>query len=349
MVRPLAEPAPGADFDPAATVRIGVLGAASTAWRRMLPALTGTAGVSVAAIASRDRSRAAAFTERFGGEPIEGYAALLERTDIDAVYVPLPNSLHYEWAAAALAAGKHVLAEKPLTTCAADTADLVRLAEVNNLVLRENFTFLHHPVHAVVRNLVTAGRIGEPRHFTSSFCFPPLPDADVRYRPELGGGALLDVGVYPIRAAQLLFGNDIEVAGAVLHVDPVTGVDVSGSVLLTTGDVVVTAEFGFRHGYGSRYRLWGSSAQLLLERAFTPPATHQPVLRIDEQDHAEEIVTPAADQFARSAAAFTAEVRARRAGVPNSAAASNADTLCTAELLDAIRASARVVTVSGGH
>lgn len=212
MVRPLAEPAPGADFDPAATVRIGVLGAASTAWRRMLPALTGTPGVSVAAIASRDRSRAAVFTERFGGEPVEGYAALLERADIDAVYVPLPNSLHHEWTAAALAAGKHVLAEKPLTTCAADTADLVRLAEVNNLVLRENFTFLHHPVHAVVRNLVTAGRIGEPRHFTSSFCFPPLPAADVRYRPELGGGALLDVGVYPIRAAQLLFGNEIEVS-----------------------------------------------------------------------------------------------------------------------------------------
>ncbi|PRY32495.1 Gfo/Idh/MocA family protein [Umezawaea tangerina] len=332
---------------PLEPVRVGVLGAASTAWRRMLPALAGTPGVTVTAIASRDRAKAARFTDRFGGEPVEGYAALVGRADVDAVYVPLPNALHHEWTTAALLAGKHVLAEKPMTTDAAATARLLGLAEANGLVLRENFTFLHHPAHATVRDLCAAGRLGEVRSFTGSFCFPPLPADDVRYRPDLGGGALLDAGVYPIRTAQLLFGDDLEPVGAVLRVDADTGVDVAGTALLVSAaGVAVTAEFGFQHSYAGGYRLWGSTGRLSLDRAFTPPATHQPVLRIDEQDHAEELVLPAADQFARSAAAFADEVRAARAGTPPQR---QAGTHRTAELVDAIRALARTTTTSGGR
>ncbi|MGM1065142.1 Gfo/Idh/MocA family protein [Saccharothrix sp. Mg75] len=331
-------------------VRVGVVGAASTAWRRMLPAFTAAPGVVVTAIASRDRSRAESFARRFGGEAVEGYAALVERDDVDAVYVPLPNALHREWAGAALAAGKHVLAEKPLTTSAADTADLLRLAGERGLVLRENFTFLHHPVHEAVRGLRDAGRLGELRGFTGSFGFPPPPDDDVRNRPELGGGALLDAGVYPLRMAQVLLGDDIEPVGAVLRVDPGTGVDVSGSALLTSAEgVVVTAEFGFRHSYTCRYQLWGSTGRLSLDRAFTPPATHRPVLRIEEQDHVEEVSLPAADQFARAAVAFADAVRAARGGAVPEPRAASAGTRRTAELVDAVRAVARTVTAPRGR
>lgn len=317
-------------------VRIGVLSAASTAWRRMLPALAGTPGVVITAIASRDRAKAVRFTDRFGGEAVEGYPELIDRDDVDAVYVPLPNALHHPWTLAALKAGKHVLVEKPMTTAAGDAEELLRLAEAKSLVLRENYTFLHHPVHAAVADLCAAGRLGEVRSFTGSFCFPPLPASDVRYRPELGGGALLDSGVYPVRTAQLLFGDDLDPVGAVLRVDPETGVDVAGTALLVSaGGVLVTAEFGFQHSYASRYHLWGSTGRLSLDRAFTPPATHQPVLRVDEQDHAEEVVLPAADQFAQSAAAFVDAIR-------GGSREPQAGTLRTAELVDAVRAIARV-------
>jgi NDP-hexose-3-ketoreductase len=316
----------------------------------MLPALADTPGVEIVAVASRDPTKAVRFTDRFGGKPVEGYAALLDRDDIDAVYLPLPNGLHYEWIGTALTAGKHVLAEKPLTTTAADTADLLRLAAARGVVLREKFTFLHHPVHATVRELLAAGRIGEPRHFTGAFCFPPLPAYDVRYRVELGGGALLDAGVYPVRAAQLLFGDDLEVTGAVLRVDQRTGIDLSGSALLVSGTgMIITAEFGFEHSYASHYQLWGSAGRLFLDRAFTPPAAHQPVLRIDEQNHAEELVLPAAHQFARSAAAFADAVRANWAGADpaDSANIGTAAVLRTAELVDAIRNTAHTVIVAG--
>lgn len=334
----------------AKTVRIGVLGAASVAWRRMLPALSGVPGIEVAAVASRDLAKATRFTDRFGGVPVLGYSALLERDDVDAVYLALPNSLHHEWIATALRAGKHVLGEKPLTTNAAATADLLRLAHERNLVLSENFTFEYHPLHTTVRDLLERGRLGALRHLTGSFCFPPLRVDDVRNRLDLGGGALLDAGVYPLRLAQFLLGNELEAAGGVLRVDRRTGVDVSGSALLVSGTgVVVTAEFGFEHSYASRYHLWGAAAELTVNRAFTTPASHQPVLRIDEQDHAEELVLAAADQYARSAAHFADAIRAARdrtetTGLPECATAS----LRTAELVDAIREIAHRVVVSGG-
>ncbi|WP_309231645.1 Gfo/Idh/MocA family oxidoreductase [Nocardia sp. SYP-A9097] len=332
-----------------APVRIGVLGAASVAWRRMLPALAAAAGVEITALASRELARATRFTDRFGGVPVRGYAELLARPDVDAVYLALPNGLHHEWAAAALRAGKHVLGEKPLTTEAAATADLLRLAGQRNLVLRENFTPAHHPMHGVVRDLLAGGRLGVLRHLTGSFCFPPLPGGDVRYRADLGGGALLDAGVYPLRLAQLLLGDEdrLEVSGAVLRIDPASGVDVSGSALLVTrSGVIVTAEFGFEHSYASRYQLWGAAARLAVDRAFTPPPEHRPVLRIDEQDHTEETVLAAADQYACTATAFATAVRAARSGAP-ATAPDAAATLRTAELVDEIRATARRITVPG--
>ncbi|HEX4247712.1 MAG TPA: Gfo/Idh/MocA family oxidoreductase [Pseudonocardia sp.] len=327
-------------------MNIGILGTASIAWRKMLPALMEAPDVHVTAIAGRSPERTAEFVARFGGEPVTGYAALLDRPDVDAVYLPLPNALHHRWAAEALRAGKHVLVEKPLTTSVEHTAELLELADRHALVLRENFTFLHHPMHASVRRLLDEGRFGQPRTLTGSFCFPPLPATDVRYRPELGGGALLDAGVYPLRWAQWLLGDDLEVAGAVLRVDADTGVDLSGSALLTSpGGVTVCAEFGFEHSYGSRYRLWGSDAQLVVDRAFSPPPAYQPVLRIDEQDHAEEIVLPAANQFARSAAAFVAAIRRAGAGGPANDPAERAATLRTAQLVDHILGCARTVPV----
>ncbi|QIS20453.1 Gfo/Idh/MocA family protein [Nocardia terpenica] len=335
------------DADP---VRFGVLGAASVAWRRMLPALSGLPGIEIAAVASRDLAKATRFTDRFGGVPVHGYDELLARPDVDAIYLALPNGLHHQWAAAALRAGKHVLGEKPMTTSAADTEDLLRLAERRNLVLRENFAFAHHPLHGVVSDLLDRGRLGALRHLTGSFCYPGRPADDVRNRADLGGGALLDAGVYPLRLAQYLLGDKdrLEVTGAVLRVDRGSGLDVSGSALLVarTG-VIVTAEFGFEHSYASRYQLWGAGARLTVDRAFAPPPQHRPVLRIDEQDHTEELVLAAADQHAGSAAAFADAVRATRYGAPGGPRDAAA-TLRTAELVDEIRAIARRIPVSGG-
>jgi len=279
------------------TVRIGVLGCAGIALRRVLPAMEEAEGVELKAVASRDAAKAREVARRFGCAAA-GYDDLLERQDVDAVYIPLPTGLHARWAARALESGKHVLSEKPLACDHATAQDLVERAEKSGLWLMENYMFLHHGQHEKVRALVAEGRIGEPRVFSASFGIPPLDAANVRYSAELGGGALLDVGVYPIRAASHFLGDDLEVVGSVLRTDPARGVDVAGHALLCTpSGVTAELSFGFEHAYRSCYSFWGDRGRLALDRAFTPPPTLQPVIRIESQDLVEELTLPADHQF----------------------------------------------------
>jgi NDP-hexose-3-ketoreductase len=178
-------------------VRIGVLGCADIAWRRMLPAMATVPGISIAAVSSRSPEKARRFADEFGAQPYTDHEAVLTSDDIDAVYLPLPTGMHADWAKKALAAGKHVLCEKPLTVTYPQAAELVAEAGRAGLRLMENFMFLHHSQHEEVRRTLTAGTIGELRTVNAAFGIPPLTPTDVRYDPALGGGALLDVGVYP--------------------------------------------------------------------------------------------------------------------------------------------------------
>jgi dTDP-3,4-didehydro-2,6-dideoxy-alpha-D-glucose 3-reductase len=327
---------------PTGPVRFGVIGCADIAWRRTLPALTAAGDARLVAVASRDGAKARRFTDRFGGDPLDSYQALLDRPDVDAVYLPLPAVLHAEWIRRALLAGKHVLAEKPLTTDHRTATELVRLARDRGLLLFENVMFLQHSQHAAVRRLVADGAIGRLRQFSSTFTIPPKPATDIRYQADVGGGALLDVGVYPIRAASYFLGPDLEVTGAVLRHDSRFGVVVSGAVLLHTPDgVSAQLTFGMEHSYRTSYELSGSTGRLALDRVFTPPAHHQPVVRVERQDHREELTLPADDQFANVVDLFVGAVRD---GTDLSDAAD--DSLRQAYLVDQVRARAELVKVT---
>ncbi|MER7850392.1 Gfo/Idh/MocA family oxidoreductase [Kitasatospora sp. NPDC096077] len=315
-------------------LRLGVMGCAEIARRRMLPAMAADERIELVAVASRDGRTAAETARPYGCRPVTGYAELLGLAELDAVYVPLPAALHAEWVAAALDAGKHVLAEKPLTTEVDRTRELVGLAERRGLVLMENVMFVHHPGHEAVRRLVADGAIGELRSFRAAFTIPALPPTDIRHRPELGGGALWDVGVYPLRAALHFLGDRLQVLGATLETVPGRQVETGGAVLLRTPEgVTVQLEFGMEHAYRSGYELVGSTGRIALERAFTPPADHRPVLRLTGASGTEEIELPAADQVALTLAAFTAAVRA-------GAGPAAGDCLAQAGLLDAVRRAA---------
>ncbi|MEV0387462.1 Gfo/Idh/MocA family oxidoreductase [Nonomuraea sp. NPDC050643] len=290
-------------------LRIGVLGCAEIARRRLLPAFARTPGAEIAAVASRDPGKAAEVAGLYGCRAVHGYDALLAREDVQAVYVPLPAALHAPWVEAALRAGKHVLAEKPLTTDHATTRALLDLARSSGLVLMENVMFVHHAQHAVVRRLVAEGAIGRVRALHSAFTIPPLPGGDIRYRADLGGGALWDVGVYPLRAASLFLGPGLEVAGATLSSGG-HDVDVSGAALLRApGGVAAQLTFGFEHAYRSMYELWGADGRITVERAFTPPADHRPVLRLERRAGVEEISLDPDDQVVNTVSAFVAAVR----------------------------------------
>ncbi|MBY8886435.1 Gfo/Idh/MocA family oxidoreductase [Streptomyces sp. PTM05] len=316
-------------------VRIGVLGCADIARRRMLPAFAAASGAELAAVASRDGAKSRETASRYGCAAVTGYPALLERDDVEAVYVPLPVALHAEWVEAALRAGKHVLAEKPLTGDPAVTRKLLRLAAERGLVLAENVMFVHHAQHAAVRKMVADGEIGALRSFSASFAIPELPPGDIRYRRDLGGGALLDVGLYPVRAALHLLGPGLRLLGAGLYAEPGREVETSGAALLTTpgGDVMAQLSFGIGYAYRSAYELWGSEGRIRVERAFTPPADHHPVLLVERPSGTTPVVLEPDDQAVATVTAFTRAVRDPEHGSPDAAACAE-----QAELLAAIQA-----------
>ncbi|MFD5829638.1 Gfo/Idh/MocA family protein [Lentzea sp. NPDC060358] len=293
-----------------AALRFGVLGCAEIAWRRTLPSLVSCEDARLVVVASRDADKAARFASRFGCEAAHGYESVLERDDVDAVYLPLPTGLHREWCAKALRAGKHVLVEKPVAVDHQEALELATLAERHGVALLENRGFAHHTQHDAVRKLVADGVIGELRGFTSTMGIPPPPRHDVRHRADLGGGALLDVGYYPVSAAQLFVHQDLRVLGAHLVRDDETGVDVSGEALLVSPNgVPAHLSFGMRHAYRTHYELWGSKGRIVLERPFSAPDHWQPVVRLERQDRSEQLTLPPCAQFTALFRAFATAVR----------------------------------------
>lgn len=194
--------------------------------REILRAAAATDRVEVAAVGSRDLDRAVAYEREHGISRAHGsYEALLADDGVDAVYVSLPNGLHHEWSLRALAAGKHVLCEKPYTRRPVEVEEAFGVAADAGLVLMEAFMYLHHPQVALVRSLVHEGRIGRLRHVRSTFTFRLGDHADVRLDASLDGGALMDVGCYCVSGSRLLAGEPERASGEMV-VGP-TGVDVA--------------------------------------------------------------------------------------------------------------------------
>jgi predicted dehydrogenase len=192
----------------ASPVRVGVLGAARILNRALLVPARTTPGVRVVAIAARSPERARAYAAAHGIPVVHpSYEALLESPDVDAVYVPLPPALHGTWTRRAITAGKHVLCEKPLTADAAEAAEIADLAAGSELVVMEAMHSRHHPMWTRLRELVRGGRIGTVRTARASLCIPVPPGKNIRWQRDLGGGALLDVGVYPIALLRMLLGE----------------------------------------------------------------------------------------------------------------------------------------------
>lgn len=188
-------------------VQWGILSTAHIAESAFLPALHAV-GLQAYAVAGRDKARTEAFAQKHGIErAMTGYESLLDSTDIDAVYVPLPNSLHVEWTINALQAGKAVLCEKPLCASLSQTKEVLDAARVSARPLWEAFVFPYHRQQQRLENLVGSGAIGEVDEIQSEFYFGLRNRQNIRMAPELAGGALNDVGCYPIRFAQLMFAS----------------------------------------------------------------------------------------------------------------------------------------------
>lgn len=310
-------------------IRIGILGPADIALRRMVPAILKCEefeymGVAVAfdgekkpdhvpgtelseddMLSAQGTDRVAQFAEKFGGMTYNGYAAMLEDEQIDAVYIALPPSLHYKWAAYALQMGKHVFLEKPFTTCLRDSEGLVKTARERSLAVTENFAFCYHAQVAKIKEIMESGILGQIRLIRSNFAFPFRGAEDFRYKKSLGGGALLDCGCYTLKMASLLLGDGMKITGHTLKCTDGFDVDMYGAITAEgAGGEIAQLSFGMDQQYNCELEIWGNKGCLRSPRIYTPPADHAVELAVTTGMDKKTVTVEPDDQFAGSARAF---------------------------------------------
>jgi predicted dehydrogenase len=255
----------------AGVLRWGVLSTANIGVRKVIPATQKAERCEVVAIASRDGERAAETATELGiPRAHEGYEALLADPEVDAVYIPLPNSEHAEWTIAAARAGKHVLCEKPLAMTAAKAEEMVRACATEGVLLMEAFMYRLHPSWESVRELVASGRIGGLRAVQSWFSYFNDDPRNIRNVPELGGGALYDIGCYCINLSRMLFGAEPGAIEASVTRDE-TGTDVLTSAILAFDAGVATFTCSTRAEPDQRAHIYGIEGRISIGIPFNIP------------------------------------------------------------------------------
>jgi D-xylose 1-dehydrogenase (NADP+, D-xylono-1,5-lactone-forming) len=285
------------------TLRWGLLSTAS-----ITAALLGSGHGEFVAVASRSAERAEAFAREHGIARAHGsYEALLADPEVDAVYVPLPNSMHVEWSIKALEAGKHVLCEKPMSRHPEDVARAFEVAERAGLVLMEAFMWRHHPQLERARELIAEGTIGELRVVRAAFSFTGRPAGDIRLQRELEGGGLMDVGCYCISGCRAIAGTEPErVYGEqVLGGD---GVDVAfAATMRFPGDVLATFDCGMSYAARDELEAVGDEGSLFLD---DPWHGREAVIEVRRPDRSTERVEAGpANSYALELRNFEAAVR----------------------------------------
>lgn len=255
----------------AKTVRWGILGNAGIARKALIPAIKEASHAELTGIASQSgKEREAA--EEFGFEKhYDSYEALLEDPGIDAVYIPLPNALHAEWTKKAAAAGKHVLCEKPAALTAEEAKEMIEACETNGVLFMEAFMYQFHPQHDRVKAIIASGEIGQVKLLRSRFSFQLHDGENVRLNPELGGGALYDVGCYCIHSSRYLLNEEPIQAYAQANKDPKYKVDMTTSGLLTfPGAVQALFDCSFETSAQEHYEVIGDKGTIRVQGPFRP-------------------------------------------------------------------------------
>lgn len=314
-------------------IRIGIICPSEIAFRRFMPALTKNeqnvlrfsyVGIAMATPEewfgdmsritkeqidlqqAKELEKAQSFIDEYGGKIYRGYEKIVASEDVDALYIPLPPALHYKWAKFALENGKHVMVEKPSTTCLKDTRDLIEIAKSKNLALHENYMFIFHDQLKALNNVVRDGNsIGTPRLYRITFGFPRRALNDFRYNKKLGGGALLDAGGYTLRYASELLGTTAKLTTAQVNYDFDFEVEIFGTATMVN-DEGMTAQlaFGMDNDYRCDIEVWGSKGTLTSCRILTAPSGYVPKYTLKQNQAFTEHTLPQDDAFGKSLKRF---------------------------------------------
>ena len=227
-------------------IRIGVLGCSRIARKSAFQAIKDSPFAELSMIGSRDVQNAQACAKEFGCKNSGTYEEVLESSDVDAVYISLPNTLHEEWVVKAAESGKHVWCEKPAALTYVSAKRMVDARKKNHVRLMEGFMFRYHPQHAKVRELIDEGVLGELLRVEACFGFP-MPKGGNIVNPALGGGAYFDASPYPIYASRMVFGEEPLRAISTMHTNSKLQVPIRADMVLEYSDgksVILSSIFG---------------------------------------------------------------------------------------------------------
>ena len=264
-------------------IRWGVLGVSKFAINKCVPGIQASALCDVAAIASRDIDKAKAAASKLGISTAYGsYEELLADPSIDVIYNPLPNHLHVPWSVAAAKAGKHVLCEKPLALAREDLQLLIAARDAAGVVVGEAFMVRTHPQWLRARDLAAAGRIGELRAATGFFSYTNVDPLNIRNRPEVGGGAIWDIGCYPVTTSRMVFGTEPGRVAAAIGRDPQFGTDRLSSFILEfpQGHAIFTCSTQLVPY--QRMQFMGTKGRIEMEIPFNAPPDRPSRILIDD-------------------------------------------------------------------
>jgi predicted dehydrogenase len=291
-----------------ADVRWGILGAAKFARHTMGPALAMAPGGHVAAVATADAAKADVVRGFAPGVRVHGdYAALLADPAVDAVYIPLPNSLHVEWSLEALRAGKHVLCEKPMAMRADEFDALIAARDAAGLLCAEAFMIVHHPQWRRVQRLLADGAIGRLRRIDGAFSFNNRDLGNIRNQAALGGGGLRDIGVYVLGSAR--FATGLEPTDVRARIEWEHGVDVYAALSARFGDADYACFTSIRMHPRQEMTFHGEDGVLRLAVPFNANVFGE--ARLELHRGAETVVErwPGVNQYELQVAAFNRSVR----------------------------------------
>jgi D-xylose 1-dehydrogenase (NADP+, D-xylono-1,5-lactone-forming) len=269
-------------------IRWGILGAANIAYDQLVPALRRSNRAIVSAVASKSKRK----VERFQVPTIyESYEELLQSPTIDAVYIPLPNALHAEWAIKAMNCGKHVLLEKPAALTESEMIEMKTAAEKNGVVFMEAFMYQFHRQHKRMKELLESGIIGEYRHVKAHFSWMLRDREDIRLKPELGGGAMRDVGCYGLHVVTQIVGLKPIKISMFGKIHPEFGVDTTSTCTLIdeknrTAEISASMELPFIN----RYEIIGSNGSIIVDSAFRPDVSNDGFGKITVRDENSHVI-----------------------------------------------------------
>jgi predicted dehydrogenase len=314
------------------SVRWGILSISGHYALRVHTPLSRLSEAKIVAIASRDAGKAKAAAARFGiGRSYGSYAELIEDPEVEAIYMPLPNSLHAEWAITALEAGKHVLCEKPIALDKAQAEGMAAKAKARGLLLMEAFMYRFHPQWLRARRIVASGELGRIRAIQTWFSYDNSDPANIRNKPETGGGALYDIGCYAVSSARFLAAaspgrspslmdagqknaREEIVPSRCLYVadrDPIFGTDVRGSGILDFGPEGPRVSFhvATKAFPAQRVEVMGEAGSLAISLPFNAYPDVPMVLEVSTSLGTRRIEEGPADQYGLIFAAFSRAIR----------------------------------------